>query len=134
MSIGIIRTGLETRLATITGLRAENVWPDTIKTPAAIVRPVRGTVHTTFARRSSIFFEILIVVQESTLARAQDKIDGYLAITGANSVLAAIEGDETLGGAAEDCNVTGWRDYGPMTIGDVQYFGVVFDVEVYAYD
>ncbi len=129
-TVSAVRDGLQTRLATISGMHAYDVWPDTIQTPAALVLPMRGNYHDTFNGRSTMNFEIMVVVQESSLKRAQDLLDAYLTFSGASSIAAAIEGDDTLGGAAESAMVTGWRDYGDVAINGVGYMGAILDCEV----
>ena len=60
-------------------------------------------------------------------------LDAYLATTGALSVRAAVEGDVTLGGAADTLAVLGFRDYGGLSLGGggPEYLGVRFDVAVW---
>ena len=47
--LAAVRDGLKTRLATILGLRAHDVWPDTINAPAALVRPVSDPIQETLS-------------------------------------------------------------------------------------
>ena len=62
---------------------------------------------------------------------SQDLVDTYLSRTGSTSIKAAIESDGTLGGAAYATRVLSWRDYGTLSFGTVDYFGVRFTVEVW---
>jgi hypothetical protein len=132
--LSTIRDGLKTRLATIVTLRCYDVWPDAPNLPAAIVRPARATYGETFSDESTIHLEVVLLTQIANLPRAQDTLDAYLATTGASSVKEALEDPASgaIGGGAESVAVRGWRDYGPMEVGDIVYFGVVFDVEVFA--
>jgi hypothetical protein len=82
-----------------------------------------------------VIFEILLLaapVQNGSVA-AQNKLDAYLDETGTYSVIAALNGDKTLGGVIDTLSVA-WRDYGshevPLGSG-AQYAGAVFDVVIY---
>lgn len=130
-TLGQVRDELKVRLATISGLRAHDVWPDTVNVPAALVRPLTGTFAESYGNGTKFTFEIVLVLQLGTLRSAQDALDAYLDPSGSSSIVAAIEGDRTLGGKADTLAVTGWRDYGGMEIGTVTYLGVKFDVDVW---
>lgn len=130
-TLAAIRTGLQTRLATISGLRAYDVWPDTVNPPAAIVKP-KSLGYLTFGGSKTIGMEIVVAVQLSRLDRGQDTLDPYIDLTGASSIIAAIVADDTLGGAANCVLIGGWRDYDVLKINDVDYMGAILDLEVYA--
>ena len=131
MTLATVRTGLQTRLATISGLRVYDVWPDQINPPAAIVKPLRLVPHTTFASRGSMFFEVVLALQIATLERGQNALDPYLDFSGSQSLVAAIEGDTTLGGAAEDIVINEVTDYGVIKIDDIDYIGARLEMEVF---
>lgn len=131
-TVSAVRDAVKTRLATITGLHAYDVWPDTIQTPAACVLPISATALTSLGGNGSFFFEILVVVQESNLKRAQDSLDVLLDLSGATtSIVGAWWADRTMGGVVSDSILSGWRNYGDMTINNVTYLGAVFDLEAY---
>jgi hypothetical protein len=53
-----------------------------------------------------------------------------LVASGTLSIKAAVEGASYTG----ECNyakVTGWRNYGSVTINETVYIGVIFDIETY---
>lgn len=135
-TLAAIRDGLKTRLA-IAGLRAHDVWPDSINPPAALVRPramLPPDAMSLGNRR--LTFEILLVVasvQSAGLARAQEQLDTYLNEVGDKSIIAALNGDRTLGGIASTLEVS-WRDYGVHEVpagSGVNYSAAVFDVTVW---
>lgn len=130
-TLGQVRDGLQTRLATISGLRTHATWPDTVNPPAALVRPLGSTFDQRYGNGTVIHFEIVLVLQLGTLRTAQDALDAYLDPSGASSIVAAIEGDRTLGGYADTLAVLGWHDYGGLEIGTVAYLGVKFDCDVW---
>jgi hypothetical protein len=75
-------------------------------------------------------FQISLLVGRADERSAQDKMDTY--VVGANSVKAAVEADRTLGGIANTCRVTEMRNYAQVTVGEVVYLGLEFEVEVIA--
>ena len=109
-TITAIRTGLQTRLATISGLRAQDVVPDTAIPPAAIIRymgPVDGP-YATIGGDSYDEFEITVVVPIVHIAKSEADLDGYRSRSGSSSIQVAIEGDETLAGAVHFAEFAGW--------------------------
>jgi len=132
-SITNIRTGLATRLATITGLRTAATMPDLPNPPIAIVIPDNISFDDTFHRgMDTLTFRIFLVVGRADERTAQNSLDGFCATSGATSVKAAVEGDRTLGGAAYDCRVTNMRAYGSVQISETTYLSCEFEVLVYA--
>ena len=157
-SLGTLRDELQTRLQTIRGLNAYDVWPTSISSPAAIVMPASPAAadvanRTMPAMRASELigaspaveyertvagpdtnyrFDIhLLVAEGSNGAAAQDTLDAYVSDSGANSVPAAILGDSTLNGAADDLRVVRCRFYGARSVGSTAYYGAVLEVEVW---
>ena len=133
MTLATIRTGIQTRLQTISGLRVFDRPPDSVNDyPCALILPKGGEYDTEFGAGTKYTFEITILVSRAAdVDRAQTKIDPYIDRSGAKSVYAAVDGDVTLGGAAETCRVTGFKDYGGFEYGGILYFGVKFDVEIW---
>lgn len=132
-TVGTIRDALKTRLATISGLRTHDVWPDTISVPAALIKPRRLGQEVQFSgNQHRDIYEITVIVQAAGgLGRAQDALDAYVSRTGTNSIEAAIEGDTTLGGNAQLTMFQGWETYGGMEISTVNYLGATATVEVW---
>lgn len=72
----------------------------------------------------------LLVAPESNDQAGQALLDEYLTETGASSIKAALESDQTLGGVCKSVfahNVDGYRLY---TVGLVAYYGARFRVQV----
>jgi hypothetical protein len=103
-----VRDGLKTRLQTITGLRAYDLIPDTVVPPCAIVGQLDFTFDIDNARGlDQAQVDVLVIVQRFSERAGQDKLDAYLAGSGASSIKTAIEGDRTLGGTVNTLRVTG---------------------------
>ena len=103
-----VRDGLETRLQTITGLRAYDLIPDMVVPPCAVVGQLDFTFDIDNARGlDQAQVDVLVIVQRFSERAGQDKLDAYLAGSGSTSIKAAIEGDRTLGGTVNTLRVTG---------------------------
>ena len=120
-TIGALRDALQVRLATISGLHAHDVWPSPLITPSAIVMPAGVGLDGVFSGEQFDGFDIVVAVQAANLRIAQDAMDPYISRSGASSVQAALEGDKTLGGAAQFVIFDGWQEYGISEIDDVPY-------------
>ena len=132
--LAAVRSGLQVRLATISGLRAYTVWPDQVNTPAALVRPVSDPYQLTLTNVQTWTFEVVLVAfpAQDGIARGQDALDPYLAFAGTQSIRAALVGDKTLGGIVSTLSVDGWRSYGVIDIGiGIEYIGATVDVQVW---
>ena len=126
-----LREGLAARMATISGLRTSATVPDAPRPPIAIVMPER-VVYDLNANRGAdtFFFTIMLIVGRADDRSAQNQLDAFL--VGDTSIKAAIEGDRTLGGAANTCRVTEMGNYSSMNVGDTLYLAASFTVEVVA--
>lgn len=132
-SFSAVRNGLKTRLQTITS----PVWevyataPDEVVTPCAVVVPGETPVvyDVTFDGADDFDFIVTVLVGTAFDEVAQSNLDAYLVDPGAQSVKAALEGDQTLGGVAAFviCRQAG---YGPVEYAGQRYLGATFAVEV----
>lgn len=130
-SLANIRTGLKNRLATITALNAHDKAPATVVVPTAF--PMPGTIEfdETMARGvDSYTFTVRLLVQRAVDQLAQENLDPYLDGSGTFSIKAAIEGDGTLGGAADWTRVIRVPRYGDIDHAGQMYLGADFTVEV----
>jgi hypothetical protein len=132
-TISQLRTGLATRLATISGLRTTATIPDQINPPVAIVALDSIAYDTAFARGLDQYtFRIMLITGRVAERQSQTNLDLYLAPTGSGSVKTAIEGDRSLGGSAQTLRVTDMSDITPVMVGDANYLSATFMVTVYA--
>lgn len=131
-----IMDGIETRLATITGLRVSDVSPGQISPPCAIVGvPSVTDYHATFGSARMKLDDLTVTVLVSAAAPdrvSQKKLAGYANPTGDTSVKAAIEADKTLGGVVDDCIVTSFRPLGLEEVGALGYYGGIFQLRAIA--
>lgn len=126
-----VRTGLSTALDTITGLRCFDYVPDSLSPPAAVVEPIE-IIYDEAMSRGLDFYRcfILVIVGRMSDRSSQDRLDAYVAGSGASSVKAALEADKTLGGACSTLQVTTAL---PRTIvvSGIDMIAYRFEVEVY---
>lgn len=133
-TIAAIMQGLETRLATITGLRVNDVIPDQINPPAAIVgvppipnyRIAMGRAH------MELDLTVTVLVSAAYDRIGQLALAGYANPTGSTSIITAVEGDKTLGGAVEQAWVTDFHPLGIEEVGLIGYYGGIFTVRCVA--
>ena len=133
-SLTSIRNGIATNLGNITSLFVYGYVPDSIEPPTAIVGVVESVEYDTSMARGADTYEIpvLLYVSRVDAQDSQETLDTYLASTGANSIKAQIESDQTLSGSAMSCRVVEASNYGVYTINDIEYLGVEFEVSVVA--
>lgn len=132
-SVSELRAGIKANLATINGLRVSDFQPDNINPPVAIVFPIGINYDETFQRGMQTYtFSVQVIVGRISERSGQNAIDSYCASTGANSIKLAIESNKTLSGKAFDLRVTDMRNYGELTVGEVNYLSAEFVVLCYA--
>lgn len=126
-----IVTGLKNRLATISGLRAFSYQPSQINPP--IGYPVINTINYHRAMRGGLVeydCSIYVVVGRYTDDRAFNDLDDYMAFSGAKSIRAAIEADETLGGVAQSLTVVSGASIINLVQGDADFLQVAMQVTI----
>lgn len=135
MGMEAIGSGLKTRLQTISDIAivfAPNEIPDSIPAlPCAIILPAHTDYDSTFSGEYDCEFRILILLAKPDLPSALNRILDYANPSGSDSVRAAINGDNTLGSSADDCQVTSNSGAGFTTWGGTQYLSTEFEIVVY---
>ena len=129
-----IRNGIGTNLGNISSLSVYNYVPDSIEPPTAIVGVVQTLEYDTSMARGADTYTIpvLLYVSRVDAQDSQETLDAYLASSGASSVKAQIESDQTLDSSAQSCRVVEANNYGGYTVNNIDYLGVEFEVEVIA--
>lgn len=134
--LGAQRTGIKTRLATVTGLHVYRTVPDDIIAPAAIVAPAETFIdyHAAFAKGLAVAnWRVIVATGRTMSAEGQDLLDRYLSSgTGQTvSLIDALEGDKTLGGVVDDIHVSVSNSYGEVRWNETaSYFGAELAVAV----
>lgn len=131
MTIQAVYDGVKDRLDTIPGLTAYSFQPSAGTYPCAF--PTLPTVDYHAAMRRGletleVNVALLLAGQEST-TRTSNLI-AYIEPSGTKSIITAIYGDTTLGGAASDCIVRGFEPFGLDELAAYQAIGGLFPMTV----
>lgn len=124
-------TGLKARLATITGLRTFSFQPSSLNPPVGF--PVINRIEYHGAMRGGlVIFDctVYVIVGRYSDDRAFNDADDFLAFSGAKSIRAAIEGDETLGGVAQSLTVASGANISSVNVADQDFLQVALQVTV----
>jgi len=111
-----IRDGFKTRLATIDGLTAHDVMPDSLPDKdVAVVLPGEPLFEPQSADGLfSVNVRVVVRCFRGRSTDAQEALDAYLWPVGEKSVVAAVYGDATLDGAVDDTQFTFVGAYGAV--------------------
>lgn len=128
--------GIQTRLATISGLRGRTdvFMPDQINPPQAVVPlPTITQYHHAFKRgKMSISAQIIVITSKAYDRIGQTALTTYMDATGTNSVINALESDSTLGGIVDDCTLVSCTPVPSEQVGEIGYYGATFQLEITA--
>ena len=126
-----VLTGLKNRLSLISGLRAFNFQPSQVNPPVAF--PVINQVNYHRAMGGGLVVYdciVYVIVGRYTDDRANAELDAYLAYSGAKSIRAILEGDETLGGVAQSLTVASSADITSINQADAEFLQIATQVTV----
>ena len=132
-TVSQVADGLKARLATISGLRTFSYQPEQLNPPVAF--PVLESVeyHRAFGGGDvQMRWQIFVVVGRYLDRVAHSNLDGYLSYSGATSLRAAIEGDQTLGGVAQSLVLDSGLSIGALSVAEADYLQVQCSVLVHA--
>lgn len=128
-----IADGIETRLATVSGLRVFDHVPDVFAPPCSFVLPGSIAYWGDFAGgNAEVEVVITVVVGRTSDRAAQKSLYAYMSYSGASSIRAAIEADRTLGGVCQTLLVERADNIRMVAQGDATYLAVDFMVRVHA--
>lgn len=134
MSLAAVRTALAGQINSATRLRTYDKAPDNPTVPCGFTGPVAGRYQDDFDGdlTFTVPFYVLLSAGGGN-ARALDAADGYVEKSGASSIYAAVQGDNTLGGACQSAVVVDFDEaLPPFDFLEADYFGVTFTVEIMA--
>ncbi len=107
MSWTTIRTGVKTRLDTISGINGSALASlgktDSVSATVVPLDPL--IIPSGHQGKVEIHFAVRIQVNKATLLDSQTLLDGYIWPSGSSSVPAALYGDPTLAAAVDDLNL-----------------------------
>jgi hypothetical protein len=123
---------LQTRLATISGLRTFNYQPEQENPPFAYPQINSINYHRAYQGGDVVMDWTIYVIVGRWLDRtAHTALDDYLSYSGSKSVRAAIEADPTLGGVCSTLIVRSGADITSLDAGGAQFLVIQMQVEVH---
>jgi hypothetical protein len=131
-TISQVATGLQTRLATISGLRTFSYQPEQENPPFAYPEINSVDYHRAFSGGDVVMNWTIYVIVGRWLDRtAHAALDDYLSYSGAKSIRAAIEADQTLGGVCSTLIVRSGADITSLDANGAQFLVIQLQVEVH---
>ena len=133
-----IRSGLNTRLATISGLQTYAYQPADPPYPCAYVASVGETTYHGSQQSGYMMWPVrvhVLVSQAPPAPESQADLDEFISPTGTNSIKAAIEGSgasQTLSGIVADCVVMATLGEQVFVSETGAFWGAEFLVHVHA--
>jgi hypothetical protein len=122
-----VRANLKTALAPVI-TRIFDYIPDQVPTPCAVVGNITITFDEAQNRGMDLGeVDVIVIVSRMNERGAQDKLDGFLAGSGAGSVKAALETDRTLSGALATLRVVRAAPIS-VEVSGVTYFAYQYEV------
>lgn len=135
-TIAQVVAGINNVLAGIEGLRTTAYGPDQINPPAGWVQIPPIDYRATFgARKWKLAPRVVVAVSAVFDRKREELLAEFADHTGAKSIFAAFGGHDSgvnLGGIVETCYVTSFEPLGEITIGQLQYYGGRFQLEISA--
>lgn len=132
-SLAEASTALGAALDTIAGLRVIDHPTDSYNPPCAVIEPNRVDYHGAFSTGLVTYtFTVTVLVARTVDRLVLDRIDPYIAPTGASSVKAVVESDQTLGGVVQAVKVGSAAQIVTYQTADASYFGGQIEVTIYA--
>ncbi|MAH46918.1 hypothetical protein CMI37_13895 [Candidatus Pacearchaeota archaeon] len=135
MTIEAAATGLHARLETISALKKvydAKELPNSIPVfPSAIILMGTTDYYKTFTNKLDVVFRVIIVVGGVDNPAAANELLDFKEISGDDSVVAAVEGDSTLGGNADDAVVKSNSGLGTTQWGRHNLISTEFEVICY---
>lgn len=123
--------GLKTRLSTIAGLRTFSYQPSQLNPPVAFPVITQVRYHGAMGGGMVIYeCTVYLIVGRYTDDRAMSDLDDYIAYSGTKSLRAALEGDQTLGGVAQNVVVASSTDISSVQQADAEFLQIATQLTV----
>tara|TARA_Y100000310_G_C20514878_1_gene730681 strand:+ start:527 stop:931 length:405 start_codon:yes stop_codon:yes gene_type:complete len=134
MGVKDIGKGIKVRLETIRGLRvyAPHELKDTLQLPCAVILPGDEDYASTFDSAYDCIFRIMVCVAKQDTPSAFSNLLDYVEATGAKSIFAAIDGDNTLNGSCSASKLARRSGFGGTPWGAIVYLSTEFELQVWS--
>lgn len=131
-TIAQIRAGIKTTIeATLTDVRVHPYVPKAVQPRCIVVVPASSDARTMGRGVVEYLFNLIVVSATADAVAGQQALDDMLETTGV-AVLAAVDGDKTLGITGVNAHAAGWEDYGTSEFGDRNYYTATIPLRVLA--
>jgi hypothetical protein len=131
-TVSQVATGLQARLATISGLRTFNYQPEQENPPFGYPQLNSIDYHRAYVGGDVVMnWTVFVIVGRYLDRTAHAQLDDYLSYSGSKSVRAAIEADPTLGGVCSTLIVRSGADITSLDAGGAQFLVIQMQVEVH---
>lgn len=130
MIVSTVREGLKTAIVPVIP-RVFDFVPDQVPTPCAVIGNLTLTFDVAQNRGLDLAqVDIIIIVSRMNERGAQEKLDGFLAGSGAGSIKAALTTNLTLAGAVSTLRVV---RAAPITleVSGVTFFAYQYEIELF---
>lgn len=125
-----IRDGIAGRLETIPDLQVYATPPGSIVVDAAVVRRRSTTYNVSFDGLVDTTWTVTVFVQFANSEAAAEQLDLYVSHIGDKSIVAAIDGDPTLGGVVDFSRVAIAEGEKVTNYAGTDYLSVDFNIEI----
>lgn len=130
-TVAEVRDELADVITTGAGLRATALVQDTLVAPIAVVSRRPFDPRMVLQQHKAAYqFTVTIYVDRTDERAAQRALDTYCEVSGANSVIAAIQNGSNWSVTVDYAQVTQVGDVQPVIVGESNYLIVPLDVEV----
>lgn len=132
MNLSAVRSAIASAASSVTpALNTYAYVPTSVSLPCFYIGSIELAYDQTFGRgNDDIVLTCVVLVSATSDQSGQAQLDAYLNGSGTNSLKAAIEVDETLGGTCDNVQVARAQNYGYHTVDSVQYLGAELVVQV----
>lgn len=117
----------------VSGLRATANRVSQINPPMAVIVPATGTIarySVTMDGEADYTVRVILLVAPGDSTGGEDLLDPYVATSGPQSIWAAVQASQTLGGVVSFAAVTEATGYGIMNMTGIDYLGCSFIVSI----
>lgn len=132
-SVSDLATGLGNAL-TGAGVRALPYLGDQVNPPVALAATMGVEYHGAFGQHglATHSFTVMLIVAKVADRSGLAALEGYMSNSGATSIRALLEADQTLAGVASGVIVRRSNPPAAISVNGVEYTSVGFDVDVFA--
>jgi hypothetical protein len=106
---------------------------DTFTPPVVLIGWNHIDPHSAFAKQAKTDFKLLLILNRTMDRTAMAQMENFADLSGASSIISALEADQSLGGVIGAIKVVGAGPPAPISIGTPPqpYLGCIFEVSIW---